>query len=64
MSSFVIDVISMPFVTIGRLAIAGLAEFNILVILVNLVIELPFQFIVEFIESFRGFIKNQKEEIR
>ncbi len=64
LTSFIIDIISMPFVTIGRLAIAGLAQFNILVILANLIIELPFQFIVEFIENFRGFIKNQKEEIR
>lgn len=64
MVSFVVDVVSMPFVTIGRLAIAGLAEFNILVILVNLVIELPFQLIVEFVEGFRGFIKNRKEEMR
>lgn len=61
---FLLDVIAMPFVTIGRLAIAGLAQFNILVILANLVIELPFQFIVEFVESFRGFIKTQKEEMR
>jgi hypothetical protein len=64
MLSFIIDVIAMPFVTIGRLAIAGLAQFNILVILVNLIIELPFQFIVEFVEGFRGFIKERKEEIR
>ncbi len=64
MRSFILDLIAMPFVTIGRWAIAGLARFNILVIAANLIIELPFQFFIEFIENFRNFIKGQKEEIR
>lgn len=61
---FIIDLFTIPLVTIGKWIIEGLAQFNILVLLMNLVIELPLQFIVEFLENFRSFIQSKKDEIR
>ena len=61
--SFILDVVSMPFVSVGQVGIAGLAKFNVLVMLVNFIIELPFQIFVEFIENFRSFLKSKKETI-
>lgn len=61
--TFLFDLFAMPFITIGKWAMAGLAKFNILVVLVNFLIELPLQMIVEFLENLRGFIKSKREEI-
>lgn len=61
--SFFVDIFGMPFVTIGKWIIAGLSKFNILVIAINLILELPFQFFIEFVENFRSFIKSKKEEV-
>ncbi len=61
---FVLDLFAMPLVTVGRWIIAGLAQFNVLVLLINLIIELPFQFLIEFLENFREFIQHKKGEIR
>lgn len=62
LGSFLVDLISIPFMTIGKWAISGLGKFNVLVIIFNFLIELPFQLFVEFLENFRGFIKAKKEE--
>ncbi len=62
LGSFIIDLVSIPFMTIGKWAISGLGKFNILVIGFNFLIELPFQLFVEFLENFRGFIRAKKEE--
>ncbi len=60
--SFLVDLVAIPFMTIGKWAINGLSKFNVLVIVFNFLIELPFQLFVEFLENFRGFIKAKKEE--
>ncbi len=60
---FLLDLISMPFVTIGRWILAGLSKFNPIVLAINLIIEAPFQIFISFLENFRGFIKAKKEEI-
>ncbi|MBI5732794.1 hypothetical protein HY967_02420 [Candidatus Jorgensenbacteria bacterium] len=59
---FLLDLISIPFMTIGRWVISGLSHFNILVVIFNLLIEIPFQIFVEFLENFRGFLKTKKDE--
>lgn len=61
--SFLFDLVSMPFVTVGKWIIDGLAKFNPIVVLINLLIELPFQLFVEFVENFNSFLRNKKEEI-
>lgn len=60
---FLIDVFALPFITVGKFGLATLSRLNILVLIFNLVIELPFQIFVQLIENFRGFIKSEKEEI-
>lgn len=62
--SFILDLITIPYMTIGRWTIAGVSKFNVLVIFFNFLIELPFQMFVEFLENFRGFITSKKDEIR
>lgn len=61
--TFIFDLLSMPFVTVGRWVIDGLARFNPIVIFINLLIELPFQMFVEFLENFNGFVRQKKEDI-
>jgi hypothetical protein len=61
--SFLIDLISLPFVTVGKIAIAGLSKFNVLILVANFLIELPLQIFIEFLENFSLFIKSKKEEI-
>ena len=61
--SFLFDLFSMPFVSVGKWIIDGLAKFNPIVVLINLLIELPFQLFVEFVENFNRFLRNKKEEI-
>ncbi|MBI4094827.1 MAG: hypothetical protein HY435_01380 [Candidatus Liptonbacteria bacterium] len=61
--AFLLEVVSMPLVTIGKWILAGLAKVNILVIIFNVILELPFQLFIEFVENFRGFIKTKREEI-
>jgi pheromone shutdown protein TraB len=62
MLSFLGDLIVVPFMVIGKWTIAGISQFNILVIIFNFLIELPMQLFVEFLENFRSFIKEKKEE--
>jgi hypothetical protein len=61
--SFLIDSVSMPFVSVGKVVLAGLGKFNILVTIATFFIELPFQLFVRALEVFHGFIKDQKERI-
>jgi len=61
--SFLLDLVIVPFMAIGKWTISGLSKFNVLVIAFNFLIELPFQLFIEFLENFRGFITNKKEEI-
>ena len=62
--SFLLDLFTMPLVTIGKWLIAGFRRFNIFVIFTNVFIEFPFQLIVEFLENLHDFVRNKKEEIQ
>lgn len=63
-AAFIVDLFIFPFITVGQWIIAGLAKFNILVLAMNAMIELPLQFFVEFLENLRGFIESKKEGLR
>ncbi|MDO8584554.1 MAG: hypothetical protein Q7R85_00340 [bacterium] len=63
-ASFILDLFIFPFITVGQWIISGLAKFNVLVLAMNAVIELPFQFLVEFLENLRGFIESKKDKLR
>lgn len=63
-AAFIVDLFVFPFITVGQWIISGLAKFNILVLAMNAMIELPLQFFVEFLENLRGFIESKKEGLR
>ncbi|MDP2704347.1 MAG: hypothetical protein Q8P01_03955 [bacterium] len=62
--NFLLDVFTMPLVTIGKWLISGFRRFNIFVIFVNVFVEFPFQLIVEFLENLHDFVRAKKEEIQ
>jgi len=60
--SFLFDVLIMPFVTVGKIILAGLAKFKPFVIVIDF-IDLPFNVFIKFIETLRDFIRSKKEEL-
>ncbi len=62
MLTFAGDLLFMPFVTIGKLAIDGLSRFKFLVFFINL-IDAPFHVFVLFIENFNSFLRSRKDEL-
>ncbi len=57
------DFFALPIVQVGRWLSGQIAKYNILVLLLNVLIETPFQVFVEFIEHLRTFWQEKKEEI-
>jgi hypothetical protein len=60
--NFILDLVIVPFMAIGKWTLSGLAKFNVLVIALNFLLELPFQLFIEFLENFRNFIREKKDE--
>jgi len=60
---FFIDIFSTPIIRVGKWLSGQWARYNIIVVLINFLIELPFQTFVEFLEQWRYFLKEKKEEI-
>jgi hypothetical protein len=61
--SFILDVFAIPFITIGTWIISGLSKFNVFVIAVDLLVDMPFHIFVEFVENVSDFIRGRKEAI-
>jgi hypothetical protein len=61
---FWIDLFALPLVRVGKWLSKQWTKFNILVIIFNLILEIPFQIFVEFLENWRHFLKEKKEEIQ
>ncbi len=61
---FVIDLFALPLVRVGKWLSRQWARFNILVVIFNLILEVPFQIFVEFLENWHRFLKEKKEEIQ
>jgi hypothetical protein len=61
---FLIDLFALPLVRMGKWFSKQWTKFNILVIIFNLILEVPFQIFVEFLENWRRFLKEKKEEIQ
>lgn len=57
------DFFTLPFIEVGRWLSRQVARYNILVVLLNFLIEIPFQIFVEFLEHWRSFLKEKKEEV-
>lgn len=62
--AFWIELFSLPLVRMGKWLSSQWAKFNIIVIVFNLILEVPFQIFVEFLENWRHFLKEKKEEIQ
>ncbi|OGY53628.1 MAG: hypothetical protein A3A24_03040 [Candidatus Buchananbacteria bacterium RIFCSPLOWO2_01_FULL_46_12] len=59
----IFDFFTLPLIEVGRWLSRQVARYNILVVLLNFLIEIPFQIFVEFIEHWRSFLKEKKEEV-
>ena len=58
-----LDFFGLPIIQVGKWLSGQISRFNILVLLLNVLIETPFQVFVEFIEQLRTFWKEKKDEI-
>lgn len=59
----VIDFLSMPIIRLGRWLSGQWTKYNFLIVLFNSLFDMPFQLFVEFLEQWRSFLKEKKEEI-
>jgi len=59
----IFDVFSLPMIQVGKWLSGQLVKYNLLVVIFNFLVEAPFQVFVEFIEQWRSFLKEKKEEI-
>ena len=57
------DMFSLPIIQIGKWLSRQWTKYNVLVVLFNSLIDMPFQIFVEFLEQWRYFLKEKKEEI-
>lgn len=62
-SAVAFDFFALPFLRAGSLISAGLSRFNVLVLLVTLLVEAPFQTILEVLEEWISFAREKKEEV-
>jgi len=62
--SFVSDILFLPVAGMGRWMSNKWKKYNALAAFFNALIDMPFSVFVEFIERWRYFIKEKKEEIR
>ena len=59
----IFDLFSLPIIRVGKWLSGQWTRFNILVVLFNTLLDLPFQGFIEFLEQWRIFLKEKKEEI-
>jgi len=57
------DFLTLPLVRVGRFISSQWERYNILIVFFNILIELPFKLFTEFLEQWRYFLKEKKEEI-
>jgi len=58
-----IDFFSLPIIRVGKWLSSQWARYNVIIIAINFLIDMPFQSFVEFLEQWRAFLKEKKEEI-
>lgn len=59
----IFDLFSLPIIQTGRWLSRQVARYNILVVIFNFLIEIPFQVFVEFLEHWRTFLREKREEV-
>lgn len=60
---FIIDIIFLPLVEIGRWFSTKWKKYNAISIIFSALIDMPFSLFIQFIEQWRGFLKEKKEKI-
>ncbi|OHA62885.1 MAG: hypothetical protein A2748_00985 [Candidatus Wildermuthbacteria bacterium RIFCSPHIGHO2_01_FULL_45_20] len=58
-----LDFFALPFIQAGKWLSGQIVRYNIFVLIMNFLIEIPFQVFVEFLEQWRKFLKEKREEI-
>jgi hypothetical protein len=61
--SFVFDIFFLPIVSLGQWLSNKWKKYNAIAVFFSALIDLPFQIFVEFLEQWRYFLKEKKEEI-
>lgn len=59
----IIDLFSLPVIRVGKWLSERWEKYNIVSVLFSALIDMPFQTFVEFVEQWRYFLKEKKEEI-
>jgi len=62
-ATFLIDLFAMPLIAVGKWGASALSKFNFIILIFDLLIEVPLQIFFIFLENLRGFIKSQKDEL-
>ncbi len=60
---FLMDSFSLPFLRVGRWLSRQWAKYNVILVIITAFIDMPFQLFTEFLEHWRTFLKEKKEEI-
>lgn len=60
---FLLDILSLPVAEIGSWLANKWREYNIIAVFFNVFIEIPFVTFIEFVENWRGFLKEKKASI-
>jgi len=63
-SQIIVDLFSLPVIRLGKWLLARWKKINILGVIFNVLIDTPFLIFVEFLEQWRYFLKEKKEDIR
>ncbi len=58
------DFFSLPLVYAGKWLSGQIVRYNVVLLALNFLIEIPFQVLVEFLEQWRAFLKEKREKIR
>jgi len=61
--SFLLDSLSLPVLKLGKWLSLRWKKYNLVGIFFSSLIDMPFQIFMEFLESWRSFLKEKKEEI-
>ncbi len=57
------DLFSMPIIQVGKWLSGQWTKYNVILVLMTAIIDMPFQVFTEFLEQWRYFLKEKKEEI-
>ena len=61
--SFLINLLSLPILRVGRFLSENVSKINIFVYILDLLIEAPFQIIIEVFEEWVEYLRGKREEI-